>query len=140
MALSRKTFAEFFSRKGLAGMTRDGDIDYILAGNSTPASNQLHIVHKGNVSTYTPTEVDDGAYMVFDYAGDMVITLPASLVADESDPFTMFVVNTLGRIDFVSETPLIAYAPHVAQYVTCGLIRGSVNWYASGTNNKEELS
>ena len=77
--------------------------------------------------------------MIFDYAGDMVITLPVSIKASEQNPFCCMVVNTLGRIDFNTIDPLIAYAPHVEKSVTCSLMRGMINWYGLGTNNKVEL-
>lgn len=126
------------SQLGVLGAIQQGVFQDTRNGEDSPP--QLHIVHKGSVATFTPSISDNGAYIVFDYAGDMEITLPASLVASEDNPFSVFVVNTLGRIDFITETPFIGYAPHVAQNVTCGLLRGTTNWYASGTNNKEELS
>jgi hypothetical protein len=126
------------SQLGIYGAINQGAFQNTLDGKDAPPA--FHIVHRGSMATFTPSESDNGAYTVFDYAGDMVITLPASLSAPELNPFTMFVVNTLGRIDFVCETPFIGYAPHVEQNVTCGLLRGMTNWYASGTNNKAELS
>lgn len=205
MAMTREEFATKFAQKGIMGMTRDGDLDDIIAGGGSvegvvkkvngkePNANgevvipvgtdnlgtvtsvngvvpngtgdlivnvgvktihgtapdsggnwvdpgRLHIVHKNSMATYTPVASDNGAYMVFDYEGDMVITLPSALKAPEDAPFTMFVVNTKGRIDIETTEPFIGFAKHVAQGVTCGLLRGMTNWYASGTNNKEELS
>lgn len=102
----------------------------------------LHIVHKGSMASYVVQEEDDMAYMVFDYAGDIQVTLPLAWIASEDRPFSMMMVNTLGRIDFIiaDEDKFIGFAPHADQHVTVGLIRGSINWYATGTNNKLELS
>ena len=137
-ATNRSELVEQLAEIGLVGAVKEGSFDGALSDPSEVSAN-LHIVHKGSMATYTPAASDNGAYMVFDYAGDMVITLPSALTAPESNPFTMFVVNTLGRIDFALETPFVGYAPHAAQNVTVGLLRGSTNWYATGTNNKEEL-
>ncbi|ATN92886.1 hypothetical protein QGX11_gp123 [Pseudomonas phage PPSC2] len=107
---------------------------------TAPVQATLHIVHKGSVGAYTPTAEDNGAYMVFDFDGDVQMTLPAALSYPEANPFSMFVVNTLGGIAFLPETPFVGYAPYASQNVTCGLLRGTANWYATGTNNKEELA
>lgn len=69
----------------------------------------------------------------------MVVTCPSEVWAPESKPFTCFIVNTLGRIDLDVKTPFVGYAPHVDQNVTCALLRGELNWYGIGTNNKSEL-
>lgn len=99
----------------------------------------LHIDHKDGTGTYTISESDNGAYIVFAFEGDMIVTLPDTFTFPESKPFTCFIVNTLGRIDLDVRTPFIGYAPHVEKNVTCALMRGTLNWYGIGTNNKLEL-
>lgn len=115
------------------------DINFDGGANVQP---QLHIKHMGNLTAYTVQEADDMAYMVFDHPGDLQVTLPLSWTATEDNPFSVMMVNTLGRIDFVIEDQdkFIGFAPHADKYVTVGLIRGEINWYATGTNNKLELS
>lgn len=87
-------------------------------------------------NAYTVVKGDRDYMLVFDVAGDVKLTLGAIDGATDSETFSVLAVNTLGRIDIVAapgET-LVAYAPHAEQSATIGLTRGSVKWYATGTN------
>lgn len=130
------------SKAGLLESINSGMFDalYIPEDGKPPEVPTVNIAHKGSVSTYTLSLEDSNAYIVFDFAGDVQVALPKILATDQH-PFTCFLVNTAGRIDLKlapDAGSLVAYAPHAGKQVTCGLMRGAVNWYATGTNVKEE--
>lgn len=132
------------SRAGLLESINNGKFDALCQADTTlpPEVPTVNIAHKGDVGEYTIALEDSNAYLVFDFAGDVQLHLPKILASDEH-PLTCFAVNTLGRIDLILDGGagnLVAYAPHAGKQVTCGLMRGVANWYATGTNNKEEES
>lgn len=107
-------------------------------GGSGAVPQSVKIKHMTG-SAYTLKEADANYMLVFDTAGTVTVTLAAFPTATDEAPHTVLMVNTLGPIDIIagSET-LVAYAPHAEQNATIGLLRGSVNWYATGTNVKPE--
>ena len=108
-------------------------------GGSGATPQSIKIKHMAQAA-YTLIEADANFMLVFAVAGTVTITLPAIASAQDTAPFTIVVVNTLGPIDLVTAQGenLVAYAPHAEQNASIGLLRGSENWYATGTNAKPE--
>ena len=127
---------------GIVQAVREGTV-LSKAGGGTPGGDVFQggpEIRHLTAATYTLTPADHNAMLVFDVAADVVVTLPKLNDAKDAAPFSCLIVNTLGRLDFTAAAgeTLVAYAPHAEQGATVGMMRGAVNWYATGTNVKVE--
>lgn len=132
--------AQKVSQVGVVEACRRGIIITEDEGGGNGATPQSIKIKHMTQAAYTLIEADANFMLVFDVAGTVTITLPDIPSAQDTAPFTVVLVNTLGPVDLVTAQGenLVAYAPHAEQNASIGLLRGSANWYATGTNAKPE--